>query len=60
MSPETKQYIKQALISILIGAAVTFITAILEGLLGLMKESIFSYFGTPISMLYFLRRRFIV
>lgn len=60
MSQEAKQLLKQALISVIIGSVVTFISALLEGLLGIFKQTIFSYSGVPISMLYFLRKRAIV
>lgn len=57
---ETKSTLKQALISVIIGAAVAFIVALIEGLLGVLKSTIFNYAGVPLSMLYFLKKRVIV
>jgi hypothetical protein len=53
----TKEQWKQALIAILIGAAVTFISSIINGLLELVKDNFLDLSGAGASMVYYLKSR---
>ncbi len=57
MTEETKNTIKHAIISILIGAVIAFVTTLLEGLLSLLKDHTFNFAGLVGGMIYYLRRR---
>lgn len=52
----TKEHIKHALISILIGAAVAFASSFLEGLLNMIQSGTFDVSGGLVSSLWYLRR----
>lgn len=60
MSPENKDMLKHAIISLFVGAVVTFFTIILEGLLGILKSGQFDFAGPISAMIYYFKGRKIV
>jgi len=57
MSPENKDMIKHALISILVGAVIAFLQALLTGLLNLMQDGAFDV-GAPLAgLIYYIKGR---
>lgn len=57
MSPENKAYIKHALISILVGAIIAFLSALFQGLLTLFHDGHFSLAAPLAGMIYYLKAR---
>lgn len=51
----TKEQWRQAFVAILIGAAVTAISSLIEGLLALFKDQFVNISGTAASMVYYLK-----
>jgi hypothetical protein len=57
ISQENKDMIKHALISILVGAIVAFLNAIIQGLLNFMQDGTFNSAVPLASMLYYMKGR---
>lgn len=53
----TKEQWKQALVAVFIGALVTFVSSLVESLLGLLKDSVINFSGAAASMVYYLKSR---
>lgn len=57
ISKDDKARIKRALISILVGAIVAFISELLHGLLEFLKTNDWDFTGPATAMLYYLKSR---
>lgn len=57
MSQENKDMLKHALISVLVGAVVAFLTALLQGILNILQDGQFNLAIPLASMLYYFKGR---
>jgi len=57
MSDANKLYLKHALISILVGAAIAFLTSFVDGLLVLLKDHALNFTGPIAGIIYYLKAR---
>ena len=57
ISPENREKIKRAIISVLIGAVISLITQFLQIFLDLFRDQLFDLVGSAGGMLYYLRSR---
>jgi hypothetical protein len=57
MSQENKDMLKHALVSVLVGAIVSFLTVLLQGLLNVLQNGQFDFAGPVSSMIYYFKGR---
>ena len=53
----TREQLRQALISIIVGACVAFLSTLFEGVITFLRDHAVDLSGTLVSMVYFLRSR---
>lgn len=57
ISDNTKAHFKHALVSIIVGAAVAFFTALFQGLLDYLKDGVFNFSGVSAAIVYHFIKR---